>query len=117
MDATVTGGGVTARSWCSWGFPCVGGTHDQRLTRVRRLIYHTLLADPRRHWTVRGLADALPVTAHALRDNLNLLVAEDIVAQVRHQRALTAVFTEDGKRTFTAIVRVAAEATEDRAVA
>lgn len=78
----------------------------RHLTGTRRLIYETLLTDPGHHWTVRGLAEALPsITAHTLRDNLNLLLAERIVEQVPHQRALTVELTEQGQQTLTAILR------------
>ena len=74
-----------------------------RLTHVRRLIYETLLADTHRRWTVHGLTSAIPeVNECIVRDNLNLLLAEGIVHQVPHQRALTVALTERGEQTLTA---------------
>ncbi|MGC5032815.1 hypothetical protein [Micromonospora sp. DT229] len=74
-----------------------------RLTHVRRLIYETLLADRQRQWTVHGLTSAIPqVNECIVRDNLNLLLAEAIVHQVPHQRALTVALTERGEQTLIA---------------
>ncbi|MDG4784993.1 hypothetical protein O7626_03435 [Micromonospora sp. WMMD1102] len=78
----------------------------RHLTRTRRRIYEALLTTTEHHWTVRGLAETLPdITAHTLRDHLNLLLAERIVKQVPHQRALTVELTEQGRQTLTAILR------------
>lgn len=74
----------------------------RRLTRARRLIHDTLLADTRRHWTVQSLAEAVPaLTTSTVRDNLNLLLAEGILEQIPHQRALTVALTGQGEQTLT----------------
>ena len=47
---------------------------------------------------------AIPaVNACTVRDNLNLLLAEGIMQQVPHQRALTVALTEQGEQTLTAL--------------
>ncbi|MBQ1022822.1 hypothetical protein [Micromonospora sp. C95] len=40
-----------------------------------------------------------------MRDNLNLLLAEGILEQIPHQRALTVALTEQGEQTLTAVTR------------
>lgn len=76
------------------------------LTPTRRHVYHVLLCDPGRQWTVRGLATAATAAKEtAVRDCVNLLLAEKIVEQVPRQRALTVRLTEHGRTVLPALLR------------
>lgn len=83
-----------------------------QLTAARRRIYEALVAQPKRHWTVRTLAEALAAHAsvkdNAVRDIVNFLLAQHLLDQVPHQRALTVALTVSGEQALTVALRRAA---------
>jgi hypothetical protein len=74
-----------------------------------RHIYTLLVNEPKRHWTVRSLTDALPANAGirdgAVRDAVNRLLAHRLLDEVPGQRALTFVLTERGKADLASLLR------------
>jgi len=89
-----------------------------QLTAARRRIYEALVAQPKRHWTVRTLAEALSAHAsvkdNAVRDTVNFLLAQHLLEQVPHHRALTVALTASGEKVLTVALRRAARPSEGR---
>jgi len=85
-------------------------------TAARRRIYAILVAQPKRHWTVSTLAQALSAHAsvkeNAVRDTVNFLLAQQLLAQVPRQRALTVALTASGEQALTIALRRAAKPRE-----
>lgn len=77
-------------------------------TQVRWLMFSVMVAVPEREWTVKALALALMpageaadpavvvARAHAVRDTLNVLMADGLVEPVPYQRAFTVRLTKAG---------------------
>lgn len=87
-----------------------------KLTSARRRIYALLVAQPKRHWTVSTLAQALSAHASvkdgAVRDTVNYLLAQHVLEQVPRQRALTVALTVSGEQALTVALRRAAKPRE-----
>ncbi|WP_203698360.1 hypothetical protein [Catellatospora coxensis] len=79
------------------------------LSAARRRIYSALIAQPKRHWSVRTLTDALSAHAcvkeAAVRDAVNLLLAQRFMEQVPYQRALTVALTAGGEQALIVALR------------
>jgi len=80
-----------------------------QLTAARRRIYEALVAQPKRHWTVRTLAETLAAHAsvkdNAVRDTVNFLLAQHLLEPVPHHRALTVALTASGEQALTVALR------------
>jgi hypothetical protein len=84
-----------------------------RVPPSRRHIYTVLLDDPKRHWTVRSLTEALPanagISAGAVRDTVNRLLAHRLLDEVPGDRAMTFVLSSRRERDLASRLRSADE--------
>ncbi|WP_212839395.1 hypothetical protein [Catellatospora sp. IY07-71] len=63
----------------------------------RETIYHALLVDPSRCWTVAQVAEVAPgVSVEAVRSTLHLLLGDAVMEIVPRQRLLTLRLAPDG---------------------
>jgi hypothetical protein len=82
-----------------------------KLPAARRRIYAALVAQPKRHWTVDTLAQALSAHASvkesAVQDTVSFLLAQQLLEQVPRPRALTVALTASGEQATVALRRAA----------
>ncbi|MFI7074217.1 hypothetical protein [Micromonospora sediminicola] len=77
----------------------------RQLTDNRRRIIDALLRHPGRSWMVRELTDTVPgVPAGAVRDTINQFLAQSVMRQVPHRRALTVVLTGTGQERLERLI-------------